>query len=66
MPQRACASTSGQAFIYEAQLNSNKPPLRVCRIDTEGKLLLKIPNATTGEVTCGWGGVTGVNKLSKL
>ncbi|MES2660180.1 MAG: 6-bladed beta-propeller [Verrucomicrobiota bacterium] len=50
----------GKAVIYGAQLNSNQPPLRVCKIDTEGKLLLEIPNAATGEIPGGWGGLTGV------
>lgn len=46
--------------IYGAQLNGNKPPQRVCKIDADGKLLLEIPNAGTGEVPGGWKGVTGV------
>ena len=50
----------GKAVIYGAQLGGNKPPLRVCKIDTEGKLLLEIPNAGTGEVPGGWKGLTGV------
>ncbi len=50
----------GKAVIYGAQLNGNKPPQRVCKIDTEGKLLLEIPNAGTGEVPGGWKGLTGV------
>ncbi|MES2659620.1 MAG: 6-bladed beta-propeller [Verrucomicrobiota bacterium] len=50
----------GKTVIYGAQLNGNQPPQRVCKIDTEGKLLLEIPNAGTGEVTGGWGGLTGV------
>ncbi len=51
---------NGNAVIYGAQLNGNKPPTRVCKIDTEGKLLLEIPNAITGDVPGGWSGVTGV------
>jgi DNA-binding beta-propeller fold protein YncE len=50
----------GKAVIYGAQLNGNKPPQRVCKIDTEGKLLLEIPNAGAGEVPGGWKGLTGV------
>ncbi len=50
----------GKAVIYGAQLNSNQPPLRVCKIDTEGKLLLEIPNAATAEIPGGWSGLTGV------
>ncbi len=56
----AIRTEDGKSVIYGAQLNSNKPPLRVCKIDTDGKLLLEIPNATTGEVPGGWGGLTGV------
>ena len=50
----------GKPVIYGAQLNGNKGPLRVCKIDTDGKMLLEIPNAGTGEVPGGWKGVTGV------
>jgi len=50
----------GKAVIYGAQLNGNKGPLRVCKIDTDGKLLLEIPNAGTGEVPGGWKGTTSV------
>ena len=56
----AIRQEDGKAAIYGAQLNGNTPPLRVCKIDTDGKLLLEIPNASTGEVPGGWGGVTGV------
>ncbi|MCU0795113.1 MAG: hypothetical protein MUF31_04175 [Akkermansiaceae bacterium] len=61
----------GRAVLYGAQLNgygnglrkqaglpATKP--RICKIDTEGKLLLEIPNANTGEIQGGWGGLTGV------
>ncbi len=51
---------NSKPVIYGAQLNGNTPPLRVCKIDVEGKLLLEIPNAGTGEVPGGWSGVTGV------
>ncbi len=56
----AIRKEDGKTVIYGAQLNGHKPPLRVCKIDTEGKLLLEIPNAATGEVPGGWKGVTGV------
>lgn len=56
----AIRKEDGKTVLYGAQLNSNQPPLRVCKIDTEGKLLLEIPNASTGEVPSGWKGVTGV------
>jgi hypothetical protein len=50
----------GQSVIYGAQLNGNKPPQRVCKIDTAGKILLEIPNAATGEIPGGWKGLTAV------
>lgn len=56
----AIRQEDGKAAIYGAQLNGNKPPQRVCKIDAEGKLLLEIPNASTGEVPGGWKGLTGV------
>jgi DNA-binding beta-propeller fold protein YncE len=56
----AIRKEEGKTVIYGAQLNGNKPPQRVCKIDTEGKLLLEIPNAGTGEVPGGWGGLTAV------
>lgn len=56
----AIRQESGKPVIFGAQLNSNQPPLRICKIDAEGKLLLEIPNAATGEVPGGWEGVTGV------
>ncbi len=46
----------GKDVIYGAQL----PKGRVCKIDTDGKILLEIPNATTGEVPGGWNGLTAV------
>ena len=51
---------NGKPVIYGAQLNGNKPPQRICKIDTDGKLLLEIPNATTGDVPGSWNGLTGV------
>lgn len=62
---------NGQTVIYGAQNNGygNKArkqkglpatPFRVCKIDLDGKLLLEIPNNTTGEVPGGWNGLTGV------
>lgn len=56
----AIRKEDGKSVIYGAQLNSNQPPLRVCKLDTDGKLLLEIPNANTGEIPGGWGGLTGV------
>jgi hypothetical protein len=62
---------NGQTVIYGAQNNGygNKgrkekglspTPFRVCKIDLDGKLLLEIPNASTGEVPGGWNGLTAV------
>lgn len=56
----AIRKEAGKTAIYGAQLNGNKPPQRVCKIDTDGKLLLEIPNATTGEIPGGWKGLTAV------
>ena len=56
----AIRKEAGKTVIYGAQFNGNKPPQRVCKIDTEGKILLEIPNAATGEVPGGWGGLTAV------
>lgn len=56
----AIREEEGKTVIYGAQLNGNKPPQRVCKIDTEGKLLLEIPNASTGEIPGGWKGLTAV------
>jgi len=56
----AIRKEEGKAVIYGAQLNGNKPPQRVCKIDTEGKILLEIPNAATGEIPGGWQGLTAV------
>ncbi len=60
----AIRQEAGQTVLYGAQLNSDQPPLRVCKIDPEGKILLEIPNATTSEVPGGWGGLTGVTVAS--
>ena len=49
-----------KTVIYGAQLNGNKPPQRVCKIDTDGKIILEIPNASTGDVPGWWNGLTGV------
>lgn len=56
----AIRKEEGKTVIYGAQLNGNKPPQRVCKIDTEGKILLEIPNALTGEVPGSWKGLTAV------
>lgn len=61
----------GKTVIYGAQNNGygNKArqdqglepyPFRVCKIDTDGKLLLTIPNETTAEIEGGWNGLTAV------
>jgi len=57
--------------IYGAQLNgagnharreAGEPetPLRICKINTKGELLLEIPNENTSDVPGGWGGLTAV------
>ncbi len=51
---------NAKPVIYGAQLNSNQPPLRVCKINADGKVILEIPNENTGEVPGGWLGLTGV------
>jgi DNA-binding beta-propeller fold protein YncE len=56
----AIRQEDGKAMIYGAQLNGNKPPQRVCKIDTDGNIVLEIPNASTGEVPGGWKGLTAV------
>ncbi len=67
----AIREENGKTVIYGAQLNGGgnsqrkkdglpPTPIRVCKIDTDGKLLLEIPNASTGEVPGGWGGLTAV------
>lgn len=56
----AIRKEEGKTVIYGAQLNGNKPPQRICKIDTEGKVLLEIPNSGTGEVPGGWKGLTAV------
>ena len=57
----AIRQEGGKPVIFGAQLSpGGKKPLRVCKLDSEGKLLLEIPNANTGEVAGGWGGLTGV------
>lgn len=52
----AMRSENGKDVIYGAQLKKG----RVCKIDTDGKLLLEIPNASTVEVKGGWNGLTAV------
>ncbi|TAG06721.1 MAG: hypothetical protein EAZ42_13495 [Verrucomicrobia bacterium] len=56
----AIRKEDGKSVIYGAQLNSNQPPLRVCKLDLNGNLLLEIPNQHTGEVPGGWKGLTAV------
>ncbi|HSP41961.1 MAG TPA: hypothetical protein VLO11_03745 [Luteolibacter sp.] len=61
----------GKTVIYGAQNNGygnqarkskGQPttPFRVCKIDTDGNLLLEIPNQNTAEVPGGWNGLTAV------
>lgn len=44
----------GKEVIYGAHL----PAKRVCKIDTDGKILLTIPNENTVNIEGGWNGVT--------
>lgn len=61
----------GKSYIYGAQNNGygNKQrkteglepfPMRVCKIDLDGKMITTIPNENTGEIERGWGGLTAV------
>lgn len=67
----AIREEGGKTVIYGAQNNNYgnqarkakglpPTPFRVCKIDLDGKLLLEIPNASTGEVPGGWNGLTAV------
>lgn len=55
----AVREEKGNTVIYGAQLSGPKP-LRVCKIDTKGKILLEISQATAGDVQGGWNGLTAV------
>jgi hypothetical protein len=68
----AIREEDGKTVLYGAQGNAKgnaarekaglpASPARVCKIDTDGKLLLEIPNANTGEVPGGWKGLTAVS-----
>ena len=46
----ALRTENEKEYIYGAQLKKG----RVCKIDTEGKLVLEIPNASSAEVPGGW------------
>lgn len=51
------ATDNRETVIYGAQL---KDTLRVCKIDTEGNILLEISERTHPDLPGGWKGVTGV------
>ncbi|MEM9236968.1 MAG: 6-bladed beta-propeller [Verrucomicrobiota bacterium] len=53
------AEENGKTVLYGAQLGGPKP-LRVVKLDTEGKQLLEISQATMGEIQGGWKGLTSV------
>lgn len=55
----AVREEEGKTVLYGAQLSGPKP-LRVCKIDTTGKILLEISQATAGDVQGGWKGLTAV------
>lgn len=47
----------GRTVIYAVQLGGPNP-LRVCKIDTDGNVLLEISEKTTGQIEGGWRGIT--------
>jgi hypothetical protein len=53
------AEEDGKTVLYGAQL-AGPNPLRVCKIDTEGKLLLEISEKTVPDLKGGWKGLTSV------
>jgi len=53
------AEEGGKTVIYGAQLGGPNP-LRVCKIDTEGKLLLEISAKSLPDLQGGWKGLTAV------
>ena len=55
----AVREEEGKTVIYGAQL-AGPHPFRVCKIDTDGKVLLEISQKTAGDVQGGWKGLTAV------
>lgn len=55
----AIREEEGKTVIYGAQLSGPKP-LRVCKIDTEGKILLEISKDNVADIKGGWNGLTAV------
>ena len=55
----AVREENGATMIYGAQLGGPNP-LRICKIDTTGKVVLQISKATAGDVKGGWNGLTAV------
>lgn len=53
------AEEDGATVLYGAQLAGPKP-LRVVKLDTDGKELLEISEATAGQLEGGWKGLTSV------
>ncbi len=53
------ATENEKTFLYGAQLTGPNP-LRVCKIDTDGKLLLEISAKTHPDLQGGWKGLTSV------
>lgn len=47
---------SGTEYLYGAHLAGK----RIVKLDLDGKVVLEIPNASTGEVPGGWNGLTAV------
>lgn len=55
----AVREEEGKTVIYGAQLGGPHP-LRICKIDTSGKVVQEISEKTAGEVEGGWKGLTAV------
>ena len=53
------AVEDGKTVLYGAQLGGPNP-LRICKLDTEGKLLLEISAKTVPDLKGGWKGLTSV------
>lgn len=53
------AVENGRTVLYGAQL-SGPHPLRICKLDPDGKLLLEISQKTLGKIKGGWKGLTSV------
>jgi DNA-binding beta-propeller fold protein YncE len=52
------AVENGQTVLYGAQLDKSNP--RLCKLNTEGTILMEISATTNPELPGGWKGITGV------